>query len=70
MKPLTKFLSSKHTYSWGPSQKEAFAKVKEVLMNTSLLALYDPKADTKVSADASSFVLGAVILQRSECNLE
>ena len=39
-------------------------------MNTSLLALYDPKADTKVSADASSFVLGAVILQRSECNLE
>ena len=67
MKPLTKFLSSKRTYSWGPSQKEAFAKIKEVLMNNPLLALYDPKADTKVSA---SFGLGAVILQRSECNLE
>ena len=70
MKPLTELLSSKRTYLWGPSQKEAFAKVKEVLTNTPLLALYDPSADTKVSADASSFGLGVVILQRSESNSE
>ena len=63
MKPLTELLSSKHTHSWGPSQSEAFTKVKEALLNTQLLVLYDPPADTKVSTGAS-FVLGEVILQR------
>jgi len=70
MKPLTELLSSKRMYSWGSSQREAFARVKEILTNTPLLALYDPSADIKVSADASSFGLGAVILQRSEGNPE
>ena len=50
--PLTELLSSKRTYLWGPSQIQAFAKVKEVLTNTPLLALYDPISDTKVLADA------------------
>ena len=66
MKPLTALLSSKHSFQWGPSQSEAFDKLKEILTKPSILTLYDPMADTKVSADASSFGLGAVILQRSE----
>ena len=70
MRSLTELLSLKGTYSWGPSQIQAFAKVKEVLTNTPLLALYDPISDTKVSADASSFGLGAVILQKSANNRE
>ena len=70
MRPLTELLSSKCMYSWGPGQIQAFAKVKEVLTNTPLLAFYEPISDTKVSADASSFGLGAVILQRSANNPE
>ena len=69
MKPLTELLSSKHSFQWGPNQSEAFDKIKEKLIRPSILTLYDPMADTKVSADASSFGLGAVILQRTESKL-
>ena len=58
MKPLTKLLSSKHSLEWQPNQ--------DTLIKPSILTLYDPAADNKVSADASSFELGAVILKRTE----
>ena len=36
------------------------------LTTSSIFVLYDPLADTRVSADASCFGLGVVILQRTE----
>ena len=62
-KPLRDLLSRKNDWCWGSAQHEAFAKIKEALTDTPVLALYDLNADTKVTSDSSSYGLGAVLMQ-------
>ena len=50
-KPLRKLLSVKNFWNWGPAQEEAYQLVKEELSKPTILALYDPQADTIISAD-------------------
>ncbi len=64
--PLRELLSSKVVWTWGSRQQEAFKNVKEELSKPTVLAKYDAQAPLKVSADSSSFGIGAVLLQRSE----
>ena len=64
--PLRELLSKKHTWVWGPSQEQAFAKEKEELTKPTILALYNPEAPTMISADASSHGLGAVLMQSGD----
>ena len=62
--PLRELLSKKHSWRWDSAQDQAFKLIKTELSKPTVLALYDVNADMKISADASSCGLGAVLLQR------
>ena len=64
--PLRGLLSTKNTWVWGESQDQSFEAIKQELAKPTVLALYNLEAKTKVCADASTFGLGAVLLQQQQ----
>ena len=64
--PLHALLSAKNVWMWGTSQDKSFEAIKQELSKPTILALYDAEAPTKVSANASTFGLGAVLLQQQQ----
>ena len=63
-KPLRDLLSSKNQWEWGHCQEGAFKAIKKAPSSSEVFALYDPTRETILSADASSYCLGAVLRQK------
>lgn len=63
--PLRELLKKDNEFLWTSIHTTAFNKIKSMLTETPVLALYDTNRQVRICADASSYGLGAVLEQES-----
>lgn len=64
--PLRKLLEKESEWVWTNQQSDAFAKIKDAISSPPVLAFYDVNKSVTLQADASSYALGAAIMQADQ----
>ncbi len=67
-KPLYDHLRSTAVWTWPYPQEAAFQRIKDILSTSPVLTFYNVSLPTAVSADASSYGIGGVLLQLHDGN--
>lgn len=65
-RPLLKLLKKHTSFSLDDDCVDSFKKLKNALAEAPVLAIYNPRRETKLHCDASAAGFGAVLLQRQE----
>jgi hypothetical protein len=63
---LRNLTEEKNQFQWTATEQKSFDELKAILTSTSVLKFFDPNKEIKISSDASSFGLGAVLLQKHD----
>lgn len=64
--PIRLLLNKNAVWTWDQAQATSFETLKRMVASNACMASYNPELPTLVSADASSFGLGAVLLQEQQ----
>lgn len=66
--PLYKLLRKDNKFNFGEAELNAFMTLKAKLIESPVLAIYNPNDETELHTDASTLGFGAVLLQRKTDN--
>ena len=62
-RPVNDLIKDNAVWAWGPAQDEACVKMKTLVASTPIMAYYDATKSICMSADASSYGIGGVLIQ-------